>query len=187
LFALAVAVVVSTGCIAFSARELLLVVRTVPQAGTDVVARMVRARTLEAAVEASTELPPAHPVRTLLQIPFTASTRSACIADINEQLAELEGRLERGKAVPRAAARIALFAGVGAAVAELAGTLSRGGTASPTVFVVLLVGAAGTVGCAAIGRRADRIRTDRREAYGNVSDRLQHWVDLRFSTGTPMC
>ena len=107
---------------------------------------------------------------------------------VNEQLLELEGRLNRSSRVPRVCASIATSAGLLfgtlALVQGLTTPAGEGGIASQgtlsSALAAVSVGIAATAFCMAVHVRAGRIAAERRAAIDDLVALLQR---LRFGPG----
>ena len=114
------------------------------------------------------ELPPSE-ARELVLAMLDAPSRSHAIAELNEQMSRVAGRLQIGAEVPRVAARVSMASGTVLAIVELARTLPSGAhmTAPLAAFAIGLT--AGIV-CLEVGRRAS-LRLRRQAAGWNALGR----------------
>lgn len=98
------------------------------------------------------------PMRRLIENALRAPSRAHAVAEMNEQIAEIERALFALSPVPRAAARIALTSGVLLAIVGfLSGDAPRAESSWQAAAGAALAGAAAALVAAALGRRADRL------------------------------
>jgi hypothetical protein len=104
------------------------------------------------------------PLRRLIDSALRAPSRAHAVAEMNEQIAEIEQALDALSPVPRAAARIAVTSGVLLAILGfLSGDAARSESSWQIALGAALAGAAAALVAAALGRRADRLSASFRE------------------------
>lgn len=148
----------------------------------EVVERLRRVRATEDLSGLSRSMPPESRERELLDAVLQASSRAQAVAQMNEQLSEIESYLDSGRNVPAAASRIAAFTGLLFGCVELAHGLTSGNGSVWRLAVVFgLVGASAAIGARLLGRRAEDAAQRSRAAWNEVVKALGHRLDDRFA------